>query len=99
MGPPTVERLGPPCVQVSLAQGDGRSVVALVAYLPDRRIGAPQVVESPPAVSGVEVRLRDGRTPWAVRCGGVPLPVHRDGETWRITIPPFTITTAVEIEW
>lgn len=97
----TVERIGPPSVQVLWMEGTDRTILHLVSYQPDRRTAPPQIVESPGAVSGVEIRLRDARTPARVRiepdADGVE--PRREGPTLRIAVPPFVIHTAIVIEW
>jgi len=60
---PTVERVGPPSVQIYYSKDEKRSIIHLVAYQPDRRVGHPQIVESPASIAGVQVKLLDSRLP------------------------------------
>ncbi|MBI2298915.1 MAG: beta-galactosidase trimerization domain-containing protein [Armatimonadetes bacterium] len=97
----TVERIGPPCGQLTRLEAAGRTVLHLTAYQPDRRTAMPQVIERPPAIAGVHVRLRDPRTPVTahVEPAGTAVPAERDGEWLRLPVPPFSIHTAVVVEW
>ena len=97
----SVERIGPPCVEVTRAEGPGRTVVHLVAYQPGRRTAAPQVVESPPEISGVQVRLKDRRTVASLRAwpGGVLVGADRTGTLLCVDVPPFVIHAAIVVEW
>jgi hypothetical protein len=97
----SAERIGPPCVQMTRAEAPGKTVLHLVAYQPDRRTASPQVIESPPAIAGVQVRLRGKRKPAAVRIepGGTPARAERSGPWLTVSVPPFTIHTAVVFDW
>jgi hypothetical protein len=97
----TLERLGPPCVQVTHAEGDQCTVVHLVAYQPDRRTGPPQVIESPGLMSGLLVRLRESRNPKSVRADPqrLALRAERQGDWLQVAVPPFLIHTAIVFEW
>ena len=97
----TIERIGAPAVQVYASERDEETIVHLVAYQPDGRTMMPHIVESPPAMSGVHVCVRDARD-----VGGVT--VEPGGETAEfaaadgcltIVVPPFTIHTALVIRW
>jgi hypothetical protein len=98
---PTVERIGPPSVQIYYSKGDKRSIIHLIAYQPDRRVGPPQVVESPASVAGVQVKLLEARLPKALRIepGGMPAEYRLDSQRLSVVVPPFSIHTAVVFDW
>jgi len=98
---PMVERIGPPSVQVYYSKDDKRSTIHLVAYQPDRRVHPPQIIESPPPIGGVQIKLREARQPKVVRIepGGVPVEYRRDSQWLLVVVPPFSVHTAVVFEW
>jgi len=97
----SVERVGPPSVQIWRSEAADRTVVHLVAYQPDRRTDPPQVIESPSAISDVRVKLFDSRTPKAVRAepSRTAAKVRREGRCLIVDVPSFVIHTAVVFEW
>jgi hypothetical protein len=97
----SVERIGPPSVQIYHSQAGSRTTVHLVTYQPDRRLGGPQIVEAPGSLSGIQLRLLDPRQPRTVRIEpeGVAATYHRHRQ-WLVTeVPSFAIHTAVVFEW
>jgi hypothetical protein len=97
----TVERIGPPSVQVYYSKDDKRTVIHLIAYQPDRRVHPPQIVESPASAQGVQIKLRDARLPRIVRIepGGMHIDYQRDGQWLLVEVPAFSIHTAVVFDW
>jgi hypothetical protein len=97
----TFERIGPACVQITRADGEKRTVLHLAAYQPDARWIGPQVVESPAALHGVQVRLREARQPAGVRAepDGITVEPRREGDWLVVEVPPFTLHTALVFEW
>ncbi|MBM3242869.1 hypothetical protein FJZ31_41950 [Candidatus Poribacteria bacterium] len=96
-----VERMGPSGVQVFRSEGTGKTVVHLVAYTADRRTERPQIVESPPIISGVKVKLLDSRNPITIHVepGKTMIQAKRDGRYLIVEPPPFVLHTAVVFDW
>jgi hypothetical protein len=96
-----VERMGPSCVQIFRSEGAEKTVVHLVAYTVDRRTERPQIVESPPIISGVKVKLLDSRNPITiyVEPGRTALQALRAGRYFIVEPPPFVLHTAVVFDW
>jgi hypothetical protein len=97
----TVERIGPPSVQIYYSKDDKRAVIHLIAYQPDRRVRPAQIVESPGSVAGVQIKLREARLPKIVRIepGGMPVEYRRESEWLSVVVPSFSIHTAVVFHW
>jgi hypothetical protein len=98
---PTIERIGPPSVQVYHSKNGNRTIIQLIAYQPDRRVDRPQIVESPASVAGVQIKLLEARLPSIVRIepGGMPVKYRRDGQWLLVEVPAFSIHTAVAFDW
>ena len=98
---PRVERRGPTAVQVYAAEDAARTVLHLVAYQPDGRTQMPHVVDRPSTVAGVQLLLREQREPREARIvpSGAPVSVRRQDDRLVFDVPPFTIHTAVVVEW
>jgi len=97
----TVERIGPPSVQIYYSKDDKRTVIHLIAYQPDRRVRPPQIVESPASTRGVQIKLRDARRPRIVRIepGEMHIEYQRDSQWLLVEVPAFSIHTAVVFDW
>jgi hypothetical protein len=97
----TVERVGTPSVRIYRTIGTKRTIVHLVSYQPDMRIEGPQSVESPSSVEGVQLRLRDPRTPASIQSHpiGQTLQARRSGAWLVVNVPSFIIHTALVFRW
>jgi hypothetical protein len=96
-----VQRIGPPSVQLYCSEDEKRTIVHLIAYQPDRRVGHPQIVESPASIANVQIKLREARVPKRVRVepGGMPVEYRHDGQQLSVVAPPFGIHTAIVFDW
>ncbi len=97
----SIERIGSPSVQVYLNISNGKTIVHLISYQPDRRTGSPQVIESPSAVNGVRIKLAEQREPKAIyaKPGDKILHSQREGEYLIVQVPEFVIHTAIVFYW
>ncbi|HGJ65951.1 TPA: hypothetical protein ENS27_11265, partial [bacterium] len=84
-----IERIGSSSVQVYVSKCDGKTIIHLVSYQPDRRTGFPQVVESPSAVTGIIVKLTDKREPTSIymKPENRILEVKREGKYLIVQVP------------
>ena len=97
----SVRREGPTSVTVRKACKANRTAVHLATFQPDHRPTGVKSVESPAEIHGVRVYLRDDRSPKTIKAvpGGVDVPWTQTTGTIDIQAPPFSIHTALLIEW
>ena len=98
---PSVERIGPSSVQIYHSERDHQTLVHLVAYQPDGRTAMSHIIESPSAMTGVQVRLLDPRQPKWIHMepdGAIPVLKYIEGGVL-IEAPTFVTHTAISIEW